>query len=76
MVRFKLDEIRQWELSKVVSAFGISADTNCASEQKLTPEVGPEQKLTFREALQHLAKYGHIGSKPTDRGHKPETSKR
>jgi len=75
MVRFKLDEIRQWELSKVISAFGISADRNSASDQELSPEVGSEQKFTFREALLHLAKYGHIGSKPTDRGHKPETSK-
>jgi len=54
IVRFNLGEIQQWEISKAISAFGISVDTEMASHPNVQEPI-PAQKYTLREAMHLLA---------------------
>lgn len=54
MVRFKLAEIQQWEISKATRAFGISIDQDVAPIQRGQEPI-PAQKYTLREAMHLLA---------------------
>ncbi len=54
MVRFKLSEIQQWEISKATRAFGISIDQDVAPIQRGQESI-PAQKYTLREAMHLLA---------------------
>ena len=54
IVRFNLGEIQQWEISKAISAFGISIDTEMAPHPNVQESI-PAQKYTLREAMHLLA---------------------
>lgn len=53
LVRFKLDDVRQWEMAVARKAFDIK------EEAPLTPPE-PQQKFTLREAFERLARNGSI----------------
>lgn len=49
-VRFNLEQIKKWEISKAVNAFNISPST-----QPVITDLEPSRKYSLREALQRLA---------------------
>lgn len=53
LVRFKVDELRQWEMAVARKALGIE-------EKEALPPPEPQQKFTLREALERLARNGSI----------------
>lgn len=53
LVRFKLDELRQWEMAVARKAFDIE-------EEVPLPPPEPQQKFTLREAFERLARNGSI----------------
>jgi hypothetical protein len=54
LVRFKLDELRQWEISRACQAFGITSELNPSIGQSDESSRNIEVKIGLREALRRL----------------------
>lgn len=53
LVRFKLDELRQWEISRACHAFGISSKPAPSADQN-DESLNPKVKIGLHEALRRL----------------------
>ncbi len=54
LVRFKLDELRQWEISRACQAFGISSEVTPSKDQNDGSSPNPKARIGLREALRRL----------------------